>query len=210
MVASPKLSPSWRLLALLLAQQCAHTDGFVASAVRASGLAPRVGSASPQPLLAPSRAAAEHVQMADEYSTKVKIMAETRAPLRQARIFFVYPATIAGASIASYVSVLRAIGGKGEGLSDIGNLAVNVGIVAGAVFLLTRDLAGRKQTLEEVAMELGERASTSGDGAGGVEAVESDLNALRDDDLPLPLEDASAPASGKKKKKKKKKRKPVE
>ena len=60
-----------------------------------------------------------------EYSTKVKMTAETRAPLRQARLFFLYPATIAGASIAAYVSFLRVLSGQGEGLSDAGNLAVN-------------------------------------------------------------------------------------
>jgi hypothetical protein len=92
----------------------------------------------------------------EEFSTKVKIMAETRAPLRQARIFFVYPGTVAGASIAAYVSILRVIGGKGEGLSDVGNLAVNAGVIAGAVFFLLRDLAGREETLREIAIELGE------------------------------------------------------
>ena len=90
-----------------------------------------------------------------EYSTKVKITAETRAPLRQARIFFLYPSIIAGASIAAYVSVLRVIGGQ-DALSDAGNLAVNAGVIAGAVFLLKKDLDGRAELLQEVAIELGE------------------------------------------------------
>lgn len=94
--------------------------------------------------------------IAGEYSTKVQIMAETRAPLRQARLFFLYPSVIAGASIAAYVSILRVIGG-GEGvLTDAGNLAVNAGVVAGAVFLGKKDLDGREQTLKEIAIELGE------------------------------------------------------
>lgn len=85
-------------------------------------------------------------------------MAETRAPLRQARIFFFYPATIAGASIASYVSFLRVIGGK-DALSDGGNLVVNALIVAGAAFLLKKDLDGRAEALEEIAVELGESSA---------------------------------------------------
>ena len=46
----------------------------------------------------------------------------------------------AGASIAAYVSLVRALAGKGEGFADVGNLAINAGVVAGAVFLLLRDL----------------------------------------------------------------------
>ena len=93
----------------------------------------------------------------EEYSTKVKIMAETRAPLRQARIFFLYPSAIAGASVGSYVSLLRAIGGQGEGFSDFGNLAVNLGVIATAIYFLRADLSGRDETLKEVAIELGEK-----------------------------------------------------
>ena len=39
------------------------------------------------------------------YSTRVKMTAEARAPFRQARIFFLYPSTIAGASIATYAGL---------------------------------------------------------------------------------------------------------
>ena len=136
----------------VLALLCASADAFAVAP-------PRPLTPTTQ-LLQPTRhSICRHDQpRMQDYSTKVKITAETRAPLRQARIFFVYPATIAGASIAAYVSVLRAIGGKGEGLSDIFNLGINGAIVAGAVFLLTRDLSGRAETLKEVAIELGEMA----------------------------------------------------
>ena len=86
--------------------------------------------------------------------------AETRAPLRQARIFFLYPSTVAGASIATYVSVLRIIGGQDQ-LSDSTNLLVNVGIVAAAIFGARADLKGRAELLEEVAIELGEAEADS-------------------------------------------------
>ena len=95
-----------------------------------------------------------------EYSTKVKMTAETKAPLRQARLFFLYPSTIAGASIASYVSLLRVIGGK-DSLADSGNLFVNLGVIAVAVFLARADLKGRAELLEEVAIELGEAEAPS-------------------------------------------------
>ena len=65
--------------------------------------------------------------------------AEVRAPFRQARIFFLYPATIAAASIASYVSVLRLVGQK-DAMADSGNLLVNLGIITAAVFCLRADL----------------------------------------------------------------------
>ena len=77
--------------------------------------------------------------VAAEYSTKAKIMAETRAPLRQARIFFLYPSSIAGAGLGSYVSLLRAIG-QDDLFKDLGNLAVNFGVIAVAIFLLRADL----------------------------------------------------------------------
>jgi len=95
-----------------------------------------------------------------EYSTKVKITAEARAPLRQARIFFLYPSTVAGASIAAYVSITRLIAGLGGfrtdtvPLSDAGNMAINIAVVAAAVVALRNDLKGRAELLEEVALEL--------------------------------------------------------
>ena len=101
----------------------------------------------------------------EDYSTKVKIMAETRAPLRQARIFFLYPSAIVGASVGSYVSLLRAIGGKGEGFSDVGNLIVNFGVIAGAIYFLRGDLSGRAEALDEIAIELGEKEAPVPDDA---------------------------------------------
>ena len=92
-----------------------------------------------------------------EYSTKVKMTAETRAPLRQARLFFLYPSTLAGASLATYVSLIRAISGQGEGLSDVINTAINLGVIAAAIYFFRGDLKGRSELLEEVAIELGER-----------------------------------------------------
>ena len=38
---------------------------------------------------------------------------------------------------------------------------MNIGVVAGAAFLLKKDLDGRAQLLEEVAVELGEKPSAS-------------------------------------------------
>ena len=95
-----------------------------------------------------------------EYSTKVKMTAETRAPLRQARIFFLYPSVIAGASIASYVSILRVIGGKD---SNPGNLVVNLAVIAAAVWGVRKDLQGRAELLDEVAIELGEKRPSASD-----------------------------------------------
>ena len=99
-----------------------------------------------------------------EYSTKVKMTAETRAPFRQARIFFLYPATIAGASIATYVSILRLVGGK-DALADSGNLIINIGIIVAAIFGVRTDLKGRSELLQEVAIELGEAQPQTADSA---------------------------------------------
>ena len=97
-----------------------------------------------------------------EYSTLVKITAENRAPLRQARIFFLYPSTIAGASIASYVALTRLIAGLSgmrtdlTPLSDAGNLFIDVAVVAAAVWFLRSDLKAREEQLELIAAELQE------------------------------------------------------
>ena len=96
-----------------------------------------------------------HPPVLVEYSTKVKITAETRAPLRQARIFFLYPSIVAGASIAAYVSLLRVIGQEDK-LADLGNLGVNGGVITAAIFFLKKDLDGRAALLQQVAVELGE------------------------------------------------------
>jgi hypothetical protein len=136
----------------LLLVVCFAASGVIA--LRVGGTAqslPHVGSRS---------ASTRSEVVMREYSTKVKITAEARAPLRQARIFFLYPSTIAGASIAAYVSVTRLIAGLGGfrtdlvPLSDAGNLALNLGVVAAAVWALRNDLNGRAQLLEDVALEL--------------------------------------------------------
>ena len=44
-----------------------------------------------------------------EYSSLVKMTVESRSPFRQARMFFLYPPTIAGASVAFYVALTRVI-----------------------------------------------------------------------------------------------------
>ena len=93
-------------------------------------------------------------------------MAETRAPLRQARIFFLYPSSIAGAGLGSYVSLLRAIG-QDDLFKDLGNLAVNFGVIAVAIFLLRADLQGRDKDLEEISIELGELEGPLVDPNGG-------------------------------------------
>ncbi|KAL1510497.1 hypothetical protein AB1Y20_006801 [Prymnesium parvum] len=96
-----------------------------------------------------------------EYSNRVKITAESRAPLRQARIFFLYPATIAGASIGAYVSITRILAGMTvrtdlDPFADGRNLAIDIGVVGVAVWLFLRDLAAREALLKEIAVELGE------------------------------------------------------
>eukprot|EP00322_Chrysochromulina_rotalis_P021248 CAMPEP_0115850368 /NCGR_PEP_ID=MMETSP0287-20121206/11929_1 /TAXON_ID=412157 /ORGANISM="Chrysochromulina rotalis, Strain UIO044" /LENGTH=191 /DNA_ID=CAMNT_0003304365 /DNA_START=11 /DNA_END=586 /DNA_ORIENTATION=- len=123
-----------------------------------------------------------------EYSTKVKMTAETRAPLRQARIFFLYPATVAGASIAAYVSILRLIGGQ-DALSDGGNLGINLGIIAAAVFGLRTDLKGRSELLEEVAIELGEAKPRSSEPT-TVELDSDNADESVADALPVATKDA--------------------
>lgn len=127
-----------RVTALLLASL---------ASVSAFAVQPRVRHCVVRPLQAVA---------SEEYSTKVKMTAETRAPLRQARLFFVYPATVAGAGLATYVSFVRVLGGQ-DTINDAGNLLVNLGVIAGAVFLARKDLQGRDELLEEVAIELGER-----------------------------------------------------
>lgn len=99
---------------------------------------------------------------APEYSKLVRMTAETKAPLRQARIFFLYPSVIAGASIGAYVSLTRAAAGLSgmrtdiNPLSDGGNFVVNVAVVAAVVFFGRRDLKAKDEALAEIARELGE------------------------------------------------------
>ena len=148
----------------------------------------RVASSSPQML----RGFQHRISMEEPpggWSTKVKITAETRAPLRQARIFFLYPSIVAGASIAAYVSLIRVIGGA-DAMTDALNLATNAGVVAGAVFLLKKDLDGRAELLEQVAIELGEMKDPN--------EPDEDAAELEEDGV------AEATAKSRKKKKKKK------
>lgn len=106
---------------------------------------------------------------AREYSPKVKAIAETRAPFRQARIFFLWPAMVAGASIGSWVSLTRLAAGLGgfrddvEPLGDGGNLAINLGVIAFAVFFLRGDLKGRDELLQEVAAKEGQAPPPAAD-----------------------------------------------
>ena len=118
--------------------------------------------------LPPHRAAAAarraHAPRMD-YSTMVKITAENRAPLRQARIFFLSPSAIAGASIGAYVSLTRLVAGVSGFRSDVvplndgGNLLVDLGVVAAAVWALRADLRARDEQLEAISKELGEYKS---------------------------------------------------
>ena len=101
-------------------------------------------------------------EMSENYSTKVKITAENRAPLRQARIFFLYPSAIAGASIGAYVALTRLIAGVAGFRSDViplnegGNLLVDLAVVAAAVYFLRSDLKARDEQLQQISKELGE------------------------------------------------------
>ena len=93
--------------------------------------------------------------------------AETRAPLRQARLFFLYPATLAGATIAAYVSSTRAIAGLAGFREDIVvgkeglNLVINVLVIATALYFGRKDIVGKDALLEQVAIELGEKQQPS-------------------------------------------------
>ena len=68
----------------------------------------------------------------EEFTRREQMLVESRDPFRQARLFFFYPATIAGASVASWVSLTRLIAGLGGfredtvPLTDGINLVVNV------------------------------------------------------------------------------------
>ena len=126
--------------------------------------------------------------------------AEVRAPFRQARIFFLYPATIAAASIASYVSVLRLVGQK-DAMADSGNLLVNLGIITAAVFCLRADLKGRSELLQEVAIELKEARPPEGSpsAAAAIAGADDGAGVLSDAD---PSAMRSASGFGKKKKSK--------
>ena len=82
------------------------------------------------------------------------MLVESRDPFRQARLFFFYPATIAGTSVAAWVSVTRLIAGLGGFRSDTVpatdglNLVVNLGILVAAVFFGRGDLRSLTADLE--------------------------------------------------------------
>eukprot|EP00966_Prymnesium_polylepis_P025478 587955-Prymnesium_polylepis.1 len=133
---------------------------LIASLACASGFSLHTSSAArpARPASSPHRCAAVR---ADGYSNRVKVTAESRAPLRQARIFFFYPAVIAGASVGAYVSFTRVLAGltvrpELDPVADGINLAVNFGVVAAAVFFGRGDLKGKDALLKEIAIELGE------------------------------------------------------
>lgn len=83
------------------------------------------------------------------------MLVESRDPFRQARLFFFYPATIAGASVASWVSLTRLIAGLGGFRSDTVpltdgiNLVVNIAIVAAAVYFGRGDLKSKTAALKK-------------------------------------------------------------
>ena len=84
-----------RMLLLLLLSALSATSAFsVASGVR-------------QPAATRHRLLASPVLQ--EYSTKVKLQAEAKSPFRSARILFIFPATIAGASIVGGVGLAVAL-----------------------------------------------------------------------------------------------------
>mmetsp|Transcript_47240 Transcript_47240/g.100831 ORF Transcript_47240/g.100831 Transcript_47240/m.100831 type:complete len:160 (-) Transcript_47240:218-697(-) len=138
-----------RSLLSILLLLTVHTNAYVFSAPR------RFCACTPLVLAQPR----SQVQLS-EFSTKVKVTVEANAPLRQARIFFFYPATIAGASVASYVALTRLIAGLGgfrtdlTPLNDAGNLLIDVAVVAAAVYFLRGDLKSREQELVRVRDEL--------------------------------------------------------
>jgi len=124
---------------------------------------------------------------ADEYSNRVRVTAETRAPLQQARLFFLYPATLAGAAIGAYVSLTRLAAGLSGMRTDLEpsadglNLLVNIGVVAAAVYFGMGDLKSRDELLKSVAIELGElkaeaRAATESSAPEAPEASETQAN----------------------------------
>ena len=92
----------------------------------------------------------------EEFTRREEMLVESQAPFRQARLLFFYPATIAGASIAGYVSFTRLLAGLGGfrtdtvPVSDGINLFVNIGVVVAAVLALRNDLKGRTADLERV------------------------------------------------------------
>ena len=154
---------------------------LLASLACTAAFSPSITSRHTSPVLTAARRSA--VVRADEYSNRVKVTAESKAPIRQARLFFFYPAVIAGASIGAYVSLTRVAAGMTvrpelDPLADGFNFAVNVGVVAAAVFFGMKDLKGREELLKEVAIELGElKPNPVADETPTSEAKDSDVAA---------------------------------
>ena len=86
-----------------------------------------------------------------------------------------------------------------DALSDAGNLLINIGVVAGAAFLLKKDLDGRAELLEEVAIELGEKRAAVQD-----EETSEKTDEMSDVEL---IMDATEPSARQPKKKKKRRKK---
>ena len=134
---------------------------LLSSALTAHGLGVGTRAALPAGHIAPCPRTSS-VVMAEKptYSSRVKMTVETRTPFRQGRIFFVFPSTIAAASIGLYVAITRLAAGLGGfrddlvPLNDAGNVAVNLGVVAAAVYFLRKDLQSRDVDLEKVASQI--------------------------------------------------------
>jgi len=104
----------------------------------------------------------------DEYSPRVKATVETQAPFRQARLFFLFPAAIAGAAVGAYVSLTRVAAGLSGMRSDLDpskdglNFLIDAAVVATAVFFGLRDSKAKEEDLKKVATQLGERRADKG------------------------------------------------
>ena len=88
-----------------------------------------------------------------EYTKRQQMLVEAQAPFRQARLFFLYPSCIAGASIGGYVSftrVLAAVAGFRTDtvpLQDGFNFFVDIGVVVAAVLGGRSDIKGKDADL---------------------------------------------------------------
>ena len=134
---------------------------LLSSALTAHGLGAGTRATLPTGRIAPcSRTSSVVMAEKPTYSSRVKMTVETRTPFRQGRIFFVFPSTIAAASIGLYVAITRLAAGLGGfrddlvPLNDAGNVAVNLGVVAAAVYFLRKDLQSRDVDLEKVASQI--------------------------------------------------------
>ena len=88
-----------------------------------------------------------------EYTKREQMLVEAQAPFRQARLFFFYPACVAGAFIGAYVAFTRVLAGVGgfrtdtDPLKDGFNIFVNLAVVAAAVLGARADVKGKDADL---------------------------------------------------------------